>query len=106
MKHIIVLLFLLTSCAHRMVVKREKSEFGPTNHVDGGTVKYLNAGANFIIKNRRKSAYRAAFEQCSGKWELVKEYSKSESQMLMCDNVFGCSSYDADNYIYIDYKCT
>jgi len=102
---ILILVFILSSCAsHTRVVTNEKSEYGPVNHQDSGVVKYLNQGADFIIKKRRKSAFKDIHKICNSKWELVNEYQESTGGATHCPNLFNCYSYSS-SYNYIKYKC-
>ncbi len=38
-----------------------------------GVVQYLNNGANFVLEDRRRKAYKAAYKSCAGPYTLVDE---------------------------------
>lgn len=74
MKKIIVFVFssltilIMVGCTAHSITYSRSSKYGPKDGKKSlGMVKYLNAGAGFIIENRRESAYKAMYEDCGGK---------------------------------------
>jgi len=68
-----------------------------------GTVKYLNQGADFIIKKRRESAYKQMYETCGGKYKIESEGPRSEGGMAIPAG--NAVMYGDSQYWYITYKC-
>jgi hypothetical protein len=64
----------LSGCATAsMVETRGESQYGPTNETRGGRVKYVQNGAEFIVKARREDAYKRMWDQCGGKYRILSE---------------------------------
>jgi len=58
-------------------------------------VKYLNQGADSVIRARRNDAYKKMWRACRGSYEIVSEGPRNEADPLV---VVG-------TYWYIYFKC-
>jgi hypothetical protein len=82
----------------------ESSEYAPINEsTRTGTIKYLNQGASFVVKARRKDAYQQMYMSCKGKYSIVSEGPKSEGGTAV--PVGGMMAYEDSQYWYITFKC-
>ena len=99
MKFILPVLFLVTSCSSTMVKSvGPKSKYAPKNHQETGVVKYLNAGADWLIEQRKESAYKQMYDACGGEYEIIREGNQTQFQASW-------SSYDKD-YWMIEFRCS
>jgi hypothetical protein len=70
----IYFLFLfLVSCGSVMVTEPTTSQYAPKNYKGKGMIKYLNNGADSIIKERREDAFKNMYEKCNGKYSILNE---------------------------------
>lgn len=68
---------LFFACASsQMVETRGRSAFGPINESQGGRVKYMLGGADFVLKARREDAYKQMYHQCSGRYSITREWDE------------------------------
>jgi len=82
----------------------ENSQYGPTNEkTRPGIVKYLNNGADFVIKQRREDAYKQMHAACNGKYKMLGEGPNSEGGTA--SSVGGAVFYDSYQYWYIQFQC-
>jgi len=93
----LLLIILLGSCASTHVTKPTTSKFAPKNYQAKGMVKYLNQGADFIIKRRRESAFKTMYMACNGRYEITHETDKNTNVSSQWGWGYG--------YWYISYKC-
>lgn len=85
------------SCTAQMVATRGNSSYAPTNERRGGEIKYLSAGADEVLRQRREDAYRQMHEYCSGKYVITKEWDENEGTV---SNVWVNSSGSAQANAY------
>lgn len=110
MKHgvISILLVAMTSCATATMVSNpggaSNSPYAPTNEASrGGVVKYLNQGADFVIKGRRDDSYKQMFDACHGKYKIDAEGQKAEGGVVQA--VPGMLMTSDFQYWYIQFSC-
>lgn len=98
-------LFVLFSCGSAdHVTKPTKPKYAPKGYAAKGVVKYLNQGADFVIKNRRENAFKKMYDSCGGEYKILSEGSKREGGMVT--QGFGNSLLVMDSdYWYISYQC-
>lgn len=83
---------------------RSDSAYGPINEGERvGVIKYLNAGADSVIKARREDAYKQMFDACSGRYEIVAEGGASEGGTVIATG--NSTTYVTSQYWYIQFKC-
>ena len=96
-------IFIAISCATAKMVKHPNqdlsSQYGPSNELSYDVVKYLNQGADFMIKDRRKNALKQMFEACGGDY-IIKEENANFSGRYSTFTSLGNSEY-----IYIRFEC-
>jgi len=81
------------------------SAYAPVNEQSrGGTIKYLNQGADFVIKNRRDDAYKQMYTDCDGKYKIDAEGSKSEGGYIVKTSATS-SAWGDNSYWYIQFSC-
>lgn len=85
---LVVGLFLACASA-QMVESRGKSAFAPQGEREGGRVRYLFGGAEFVISARRENAYRQMYERCNGSYEISREWDETGATVT---SVYGQSS--------------
>lgn len=97
----------ITSCATADIVQSvggSGSAYAPTNDSQRpGIVKYLNDGADFIVKARREDAYKKMYESCNGKYKIVNEGPQAEGGAMT--PVGNSYMYSQFNYWYISFQC-
>jgi hypothetical protein len=84
------------------------SPYAPVNEAARpGIIKYLNHGADSVIKQRRESAYHQMFSACNGKYRIDAEGTKSEGgQVIAMPTPMGSSAMWVDTqYWYIQFSC-
>ena len=93
----------LSSCGSTSVMSPSQSEYGPKNYKRKGMIKYLNNGADFVIKSRREDAYKTMHTECGGGYEITTEGPKESGGMItpMGDSLM----YSSSEYWYIAYEC-
>jgi hypothetical protein len=92
---------ILIGCSDKTaqhVTHRVKSQYGPTDAVPGGMVRYSNEGSDSDINRRREDAYKKMFDACDGKYKITSEHVSAEVAMI------GRVPYNY-KYVYIDYDC-
>lgn len=102
---LIVFFLYISSCATADLVHPVGgSAYAPTNDSQRpGLVKYLNQGAEFVIKARREDAYKKMFESCDGKYKIVNEGQQADGgSMTPVGNSYMYSQF---NYWYISFIC-
>ena len=106
MNHLLLALFLgLGGCAAQMISKPgTASQYGPSNEDSRvGTIRYLNQGADGVIKARREDAYRQMHGACKGKYKIVSEGSQNNGGSA---TTFGQSTFFTQNeYWFINFNC-
>jgi len=101
-------LMIITGCAATMVNNpgsSSSSQYAPTNEASrGGVVKYVNQGADFILKARREDAYKQMYDACNGKYKIDAEGQKTEGGFVQA--MGNGAAYSSDNlYWYIQFSC-
>lgn len=107
MKSVIMLsLLTLASCGSTMTRDvSERPQYAPRNYKQGGSVKYLNNGADFIISKRREDAFKQMYEACGGPdYRITREHSGKEG-VSYNPNIFGGWSESGYNYVHLDFEC-
>jgi hypothetical protein len=103
MKLIFIIVFL-ASCSSTMVTSPMRSQYAPENYKPTGMVKYLNQGADFVIKSRREDAFKQMFDSCNGKY-IVKSEGPREEGGIISQPVQGSMAFLSSEYWYILYEC-
>lgn len=100
-------LVFLSGCATAEMVNPpggSGAAYAPSNDSSRpGMIKYLNQGADFVIKGRRDDAYKKMSEACSGKYSIVSEGPNSEGGTVM--PVGNSMMFMQSQYWYITFKC-
>ncbi|RYZ93035.1 MAG: hypothetical protein EOP06_02385 [Proteobacteria bacterium] len=110
MKFLIPLILgsLLTGCVATMVNHPggvSSSPYAPVNEKSrGGVIKYLNQGADVVIKERREDAYKQMYKACDGKYKLDAEGEKSDGGYVVKISDSSASWADT-SYWYIQFSC-
>ncbi len=97
----------LTGCVATMVNAPgdSGSPHAPVNEQSrGGTLKYLNQGADFVIKDRRADAYKQMYQSCKGKYRIDSEGPKAEGGYAtkISDSAV---AWGETSYWYIQFSC-
>ena len=104
---LLLLLALVVSCSATMLVapgRQSGSQYAPVNEaVRPGMIKYLNQGADEVIRRRREDAYRQMYDACRGSYKIVSEGSRTEGGVAM--SIGGIMVYDDLQYWYISFRC-
>lgn len=104
----IVLSAFLSGCAASMVSGPGGSddlEYAPVNEGQRpGLVKYLNQGADFVIKGRRADAYKQMHDSCNGPYKIDSEGPQSEGQVGVAA-ASGMFASVGNQYWYIRFSC-
>lgn len=82
------------------------SLYAPINEASrGGVIKYLNNGADFVIRSRREDAYLQMYNSCTGSYRIDNEGPQAEggTVIALSSSVATWGSYQ---YWYIQYSCT
>lgn len=58
------------------------SPYAPQNESRSGLVRYLNAGAEFVVKRRREDAYKRMFESCAGPYRITAEGDVTDGRVV------------------------
>src|SRR5215469_10296825 len=73
----LALAIALAGCRATMVATHgiSQSEYAPLNEKEsvGGTIKYLNQGAQSVRRRRRENAYKQMHDFCNGDYNIVAE---------------------------------
>lgn len=101
----LVVIGLLYSCSSTHVTRPAKSEYAPKDYKPIGMIKYLNQGADFVIKQRREDAFEEMHEACAGEYKIVSEGNKNEGAMITPGLGNSLMVFDSE-YWYITYECT
>lgn len=97
-KYLLPLIFLVQGCASSSLVERVHSPY------KGGTVKYLNQGATFVINGRIRDAEKKMEDYCGGDYEILRDGTTNE----LSGGVAFKTGYVApltSEYVYIQFKC-
>ena len=103
-----IVLACLSSCTSAEIVNPigsgSGSAYAPSNEVQRpGMIKYLNQGADFVIKARREDAYKKMYDSCGGRYKIVSEGPQAEGgAMLPVGNAY---MFAQSNYWYISFQC-
>lgn len=97
MKYALLLIFALAGCSADLMTR----QYQPYK---GGTVKYLNQGASFVVNQRKIDAESKMKEYCSGEYEIISDSRQNENSggMLMTGGYVAPLS---NEYIYVSFKC-
>jgi hypothetical protein len=105
---LLVGLFLLQGCAATMVSNpgsAENVQYAPVNESErSGMVKYLNQGADFVIKGRRADAYKQMHEACKGSYKIDSEGPQSNGSVTAVAAP-GVAFTESNQYWYIRFSC-
>ncbi len=104
---IAVSIALLSGCSATHVMGPSAgvdSKYSPVNERERtGVVRYLNKGADFVIKSRRNDAYKKMYESCNGKYKIVNESVKDGD--LPVYSISNIIFLDRGKYVFIEYRC-
>lgn len=93
----------LTACMTAEMVKHPNqdmnSQYAPQNEKQYGVVKYLNQGADSVIKSRREDALKQMFEACKGKYIIQEENSTFSGRYATF------TTLNNSEYVYIRFEC-
>lgn len=73
------ILFMGCSSTYVLNPKTNPKENAPTGYKPFGVVKYLNGGADYIVKSRREDAFKKMADSCDGKYKIISEGEKVDS---------------------------
>ncbi|MGE0171844.1 MAG: hypothetical protein AB7T49_03630 [Oligoflexales bacterium] len=106
MKALILLAMICVSCTATMVSPSTvDSAYAPVNSgTKTGIVKYLNQGADSVIKARREDAYKQMFDNCSGKYKIDAEGPRTEGGYVTAVSSSAATWGDIQ-YWYIQFSC-
>lgn len=98
----------LFSCATAEIVNPiggiSGSAYAPSNESQRpGMIKYLNQGADFVIKARREDAYKKMYESCSGRYKIVSESPQAEGGTVT--PIGNSYIFAQSSYWYITFQC-
>jgi len=102
------LLFICAACTAQMVNApggMSDSPYAPVNEASrSGVIKYLNGGADAVIKSRREDAYKKMYDACNGKYRIDAEGPREEGGVVMGISP-SSSVYANSEYWYIQFSC-
>jgi hypothetical protein len=106
-------LLLAVGCGSATMVNspgRSGSAYAPVNEGQGpGVVKYLNQGADVVIRSRRDDAYKQMHSSCGGPYRIDAEGPQVDGQTaMMIPGAPGASSsvvVQNQEYWYIRFSC-
>ena len=97
----------LIGCASAKIVNQPGNSAAPYAPVNEshrpGVIKYLNEGADFVIKKRRQDAYKKMSYACGGKYSIVSEGPKAKGGSVV--PVGNSMMYLQSEYWYITFAC-
>lgn len=97
MKAVLILsLLILSGCASQF----HERIYSPQR---GGTVKYLNQGADFVVRHRAQDAERKMASFCSGEYQVTRESDSEELSGLVASQYMLLPV--SSNYVFISFKC-
>lgn len=102
----IFLTSLVMGCAAQMIRSPGGIEtpFAPSNEKSlPGTIRYLNQGAGFVVKQRREDAYKKMFAACNGRYTISSEGPRSEGGIATA--VGNSLVFRSSEYWYISFQC-
>lgn len=111
MKYFFILsLLILQGCVSAEMVRDvddSHDEYAPADAATNkqGVVRYLNQGYYSVIQDRRKQAYRAAYESCAGKWKIVSEGPRGSGATMHVKTHQNMGFSQTDEYWYINFQC-
>lgn len=93
----LALLVLGAGCSAQMVKSAavSASPYAPLNEQRTGTIRYLNDGAEFVVKKRREDAYKRMFESCAGPYRITAEGDRADGRVVS-SIASGSSTTDAE----------
>lgn len=96
----------LVGCAAQMVSAPGSgaSPYAPVNEASrGGMIRFLNAGAESVRKQRREDAYRQMSLACNGKYRLDSEGPRSEGGSVT--RIGASAFFEQSEFWYIQFSC-
>lgn len=93
---VLAILVFGVGCSAQMVKSAavSASPYAPLNEQRTGIVKYLNDGAQFVVKKRREDAYKRMFESCAGPYRITAEGDVTDGRVVT-STASGTSTTDA-----------
>lgn len=82
--------------------------YAPVNEAQRtGLVKYLNQGADFVLRNRREDAYKQMHRACRGAYRIDAEGPQAEGSTAMVMNgpLGPMVTANDTEYWYIRFSC-
>lgn len=102
-----VVVCLLSGCTAKMVSRPgsiSASQYAPVNEgARSGVIKYLNQGAESIVKKRRADAYRQMYEACGGTYRIDAEGPRAEGGAAV--PIGEAAVIATTEYWYIQFSC-
>lgn len=90
---------------------QSSTPYAPVNEAArSGLIKYLNGGAETVVKQRREDAYKQMHTACNGKYRIDAEGPREEGGTVVVEpskltaGAVTASSYSFD-YWYIQFSC-
>jgi len=95
---------LLSGCTATMqTTTRQSTPYAPTNEIRGGTVSYLDEGADFMRTRRREDAYKKMHDYCGGDYRIVSEGTRTDSGSAM--PIGGIVYENVEKTVLIKFAC-
>ncbi len=114
---ILVLVFAISGCVADIVAMRPRLE-GPVAEVGlidpgGGHVRYALKGPKYLLKKRRKSAFKKMIKHCRGEklFQIHKEFTRGDvetpyhSTDLTPEKLLEDGHYQVESYRHIVFEC-
>lgn len=104
---IVIVTIALSACSADMVSSpgaASSSPYAPINEASRfGVIKYLNQGADAVIRQRREDAYRQMYSACSGKYRIDAEGPNAEGGAVVQSR--SGAFWAQSQYWYIQFSC-
>lgn len=102
-----IIIALIQGCASAFVVNPDStpSKYAPKGYKRKGTVKYLNQGADFVIKSRREDAFKKMHTSCGGEYKITSEGERVDSDGIFVPVGGGMTGFFQSKYWYISFEC-
>lgn len=98
MKHIHLVFILFVGCASADIVGRDFEN-------KGGTVRYLNEGAGFIVRRRKEDAENKMSEYCAGRpYRILSENNDDKTGAIVSTGGFVAMPISSE-YTYLRFRC-